>query len=228
MSNPIPGWYPDPTVPGQQRYWDGMQWTENVAPLAPPVPPPGYPPAPPPGYAPTPPPYAGYGVPGYAPGYGVPQMGTPYAHWGLRLGAYLLDALIFAPFYIAAVVVAGTSTTTTYDVYGNATDSMSTSGGVTVAILYVIAAALGIWNTCYRQGRTGYSVGKQIVGIKLIKEATAQPLGAWPAFGRSLLHILDAAPFYLGFLWPIWDSKKQTFADKIMKSVVVVQPRPKN
>jgi len=35
------------------------------------------------------------------------------------------------------------------------------------------------------------------------------------------LHILDALPLFLGFLWPIWDAKKQTFADKIIKSVVV-------
>jgi len=27
-----PGWHPDPTAPGQQRYWDGVQWTEQVAP----------------------------------------------------------------------------------------------------------------------------------------------------------------------------------------------------
>ncbi|GAA4129735.1 hypothetical protein GCM10022215_42600 [Nocardioides fonticola] len=30
-----PGWYPDTQVPGQQRYWDGSQWTAQVAPLAP-------------------------------------------------------------------------------------------------------------------------------------------------------------------------------------------------
>ena len=29
-----PGWYPDTQTPGQQRYWDGSAWTENVAPLA--------------------------------------------------------------------------------------------------------------------------------------------------------------------------------------------------
>lgn len=34
-----PGWYPDPQTPGQQRYWDGQAWTENVAPLAPAAPP---------------------------------------------------------------------------------------------------------------------------------------------------------------------------------------------
>jgi hypothetical protein len=37
MSNqgqPPAGWYPDPQVPGQQRYWDGTQWTQT-APAAP-------------------------------------------------------------------------------------------------------------------------------------------------------------------------------------------------
>lgn len=31
---PPANWYPDPEVPGQQRYWDGTQWTEHRAPLA--------------------------------------------------------------------------------------------------------------------------------------------------------------------------------------------------
>lgn len=27
------GWYPDPTQPGSQRYWDGNEWTDQRAPL---------------------------------------------------------------------------------------------------------------------------------------------------------------------------------------------------
>ncbi|WP_082480986.1 DUF2510 domain-containing protein [Rathayibacter sp. Leaf299] len=38
MTNAAPGWYPDPTQPATQRYWDGTAWTEQRAPLAPPRP----------------------------------------------------------------------------------------------------------------------------------------------------------------------------------------------
>ena len=39
------GWYEDGVTAGQERYWDGTQWTDQFRPLAPPVPP--APPAPP-------------------------------------------------------------------------------------------------------------------------------------------------------------------------------------
>lgn len=31
-AQPPAGWHPDPTTPGQLRYWDGAQWTEHVHP----------------------------------------------------------------------------------------------------------------------------------------------------------------------------------------------------
>ncbi len=30
--SPVPGWYPDPHNPAQIRFWDGVRWTESVAP----------------------------------------------------------------------------------------------------------------------------------------------------------------------------------------------------
>ena len=35
-----------------------------------------------------------------------------------------------------------------------------------------------------------------------------------------ICHILDGVCF-IGYLWPIWDAKKQTFADKIMNTYVI-------
>lgn len=43
-----PGWYPDPAMPGRQRWWDGRVWTDATqsAPGLPPTPAPGIPPQP--------------------------------------------------------------------------------------------------------------------------------------------------------------------------------------
>jgi hypothetical protein len=47
QGSPVAGWYPDPEVPGGERYWDGVAWTEHrrAAPSAGPwgAPPPGVP-----------------------------------------------------------------------------------------------------------------------------------------------------------------------------------------
>ncbi len=42
---------------------------------------------------------------------------------------------------------------------------------------------------------------------------------------RDLAHVLDSLPFYIGWLWPLWDTKRQTFADKVVKTVVVTVPK---
>ncbi|MFK4728823.1 DUF2510 domain-containing protein [Agromyces mediolanus] len=54
-----PGWYPDPAGGGGQRWWDGIGWTEHLAPAAAPAA--SAAPAVP--GAPSPAPYQGYGVP---------------------------------------------------------------------------------------------------------------------------------------------------------------------
>ena len=38
MTQPTAGWFPDPSDPSRQRYFDGRTWTENYAPFAAPTP----------------------------------------------------------------------------------------------------------------------------------------------------------------------------------------------
>lgn len=161
------------------------------------------------------------------PGYGAPQMA--YSHWIKRVGGTLLDYLISAVVAIPAIIgmVVLFSGVTTYKYPDNTTTSQITNhgafdAGLIIAIVgYILAIGFGIWNQFVRQGRTGQTIGKRIVGIRLVKEVTGQPLGGWLCFGRQLLHILDSIACYLGWLWPLWDSKRQTFADKLVSSVVV-------
>jgi uncharacterized RDD family membrane protein YckC len=156
------------------------------------------PPPPPPaaGYAPPPPPpAAGYGQP--TPGYGAaPQ--AALAEWPKRAYAALIDFV--GPWILVGLIYRG-----------------STALG---AILWLGALAWGIYNA-YLGGQTGQSYGKKIAGTRLLLEATGQPPGGGLGIGRFFLHILDSIPCYIGYLWPLWDAKKQTFADKIVKTLVV-------
>lgn len=68
MATPEAGWYEDPAgEAGAQRYWDGVQWTDQVTVAATPPPPPAVPPAaapPPPVVPPPPAAVAGAGIGG--------------------------------------------------------------------------------------------------------------------------------------------------------------------
>ncbi len=65
------------------------------------------------------------------------------------------------------------------------------------------------------------SWGNKALGLSLIGEATGQPIGFFMAFVRDVCHILDSLTCYIGWLWPLWDAKRQTFADKIIHTVVI-------
>lgn len=187
---------------------------------------------------PPPPPPPGYGQQPYGqPGYGQPMYAAApreaYASWLHRVGGYLVDALCLVPFYVLAAIgfaVAGAGSTTTTDAYGQVHGSLGPGAaiGIPIAILgYLGLAAFAIWNQVFRQGRTGWSLGKQVLQIRLVDERTGQPIGAGMNFVRQLAHILDSLACYVGWLWPLWDAKRQTFADKIMHTVVVPQAKPK-
>ena len=184
---------------------------------------PGY--APQPGYAP---PVADYGQQppyGYDP-YAGAQMTGSYANWGQRLGAFVIDAIITllvpAIFYGIGIsqFKAGvcTSDPTSYQVTCSA--GSTGSGMVFIVLGGLIALGLSLWKA-YQEGTTGQFFGKKALNIRLVREYDGQPMGFGLSVVRALCHALDTLPCYVGFLWPLWDEKRQTFADKIMTTVVV-------
>ncbi len=206
QQQPDPWQAPPAGIPGQQP-----PPPQGQAPYAQPSygqPPYGQPPYGQPPYGQPPygqPPY-GQAPYGQAP-YGQPAYGAPalpagsYANWGQRVASCLIDyvpgfllGVIFAAAHVAALAI----------------------------IFYIAGIAWALYNA-YQGGATGQSVGKKMVGTRLIGEADGQPIGGGLGIGRYFLHILDGLPCYLGYLWPIWDAKRQTFADKILHCVVVKQ-----
>jgi uncharacterized RDD family membrane protein YckC len=154
-----------------------------------------------------------------------------YASWGRRVLGYLVDLFLSMvasiPLILGYLSVMDSAQYET-DEFGNRTlTDFSDVSDTTVALLVVggvISLCFFIYNGIIRQGRTGYTLGKTVVGIRLVKESTGQPMGAGLCFVRQLAHYVDSLICYLGWLWPLWDRKNQTIADKIMATVVVIQP----
>ena len=153
--------------------------------------------------------------PGDGPAWGPPETGGAgydqlrYASWGARVGAYLLDALAALGIFVAGFVLGAILSTVSDDL-----------GSLAVVAGYIGQIVFFFWNLV-RQGRTGQTIGKQALGITLVRLARPGPPGLGLSIGRSFLHIVDALPCYLGFLWPLWDQRRQTFADKILETVVL-------
>lgn len=185
----------------------------------------GSPPPPPPGgYTQQPGGYdqsAGYGQPGGfgqpgpygqpgaygqpAGGYGAPQGGYVsqagnYSSWLYRVGAYLIDIV---PVWILIGIGVASHNSAVY-------------------FIFVLAGiAVTAYNRWYQAGKTGQSWGKRALNMSLIGEQTGQPIGPGKAFLRDICHIVDSIICYVGFLFPLWDAKRQTLADKIMQTVVI-------
>lgn len=153
----------------------------------------------PPGYGATPP-YGGEMQPGYGGMSSIPNppggwVGPPLAEWPHRVGASLIDGLIIGvPYMILS--------------------------RISLALAYLVYIGLFLYLQ-YMQGTTGQTPGKKVLKLKLLKESDGTVIGFGAAVGRALLHIVDAIPCLVGYLWPIWDKKKQTFADKIIGTVVI-------
>jgi len=145
-------------------------------------------------------------------------MGHELANWPHRVVAYVIDlAAAFIPLVAAEVLL---------DPGPGAAMSGTTS--IVFLLLWALGPAIWVYNRWILQGRSGQSWGKQVMSTRLARADDGQAVSGAIALLRDLAHLLDALPcilFPIGFLWPIWDTKRQTFADKIMNTVVVMKRR---
>jgi len=134
---------------------------------------------------------------------------NPYTNWFFRVVSYIID---YSPWIILGLV------------QGIWRDGGAIRTTIFV-ILNIVAFVAVAYNRWFLGGRTGQSWGKMAMGTRLLGLHTGQPIGAFKAFLRDVLHFFDWLFFYpisIGMLWPIWDSKRQTlFGDKIMRTVVL-------
>ncbi len=65
---------------------------------------------------------------------------------------------------------------------------------------------------------TGWSLGRGLFGIAVMRR-NGEAAGPWRMLLRDLAHLLDTASV-VGWLWPLWDSRRRTFADMLARTEV--------
>lgn len=131
-----------------------------------------------------------------------------YASVWTRLGALIIDGLLLAVFYIPLTVFAIRADQ--YDPYeGNEV-------AIFIAFAIVFAGlAFWFWNTIYRMGKTGQSLGRKFLNIAVLDQS-GLPIGIGRAALREIIgRWLSGMICYLGYLWAFWDDKRQMWHDKI-------------
>lgn len=125
----------------------------------------------------------------------------PAAGWWARAGAFSIDVLLGVGL-LATILMVGWSAPAQGWLWWLC---MILAGAVLLAILM---------NRLLLPAATGWSLGRSLFGIAVVRPDGAA-VGPWRLLLRDLAHLLDTAPLFLGWLWPLIDSRGRTFADLI-------------
>jgi uncharacterized RDD family membrane protein YckC len=211
-----PGWQP-PAAAGPENPAGGPELPAAAPPAGPQSP------AQPQGA----PPYTGQQPPGgwQAPPPPVPSAwaGAPLAGWGSRVGATLLDGLILL---VPVAVLIGVAI---------AIAQGSNAGAVVTIVIGFLAYAFAI--LFYAPllmkrpgGRNGQTFGKQIVGIRVLRDnGEAFTLGSALVREFVVKNLLFgfvggfflSIPTLVDWLWPLWDDENRALHDMVIQTHVL-------
>lgn len=144
------------------------------------------------------------------------------APWERRVWATWFDLVVVgSPSLVPILYALATAEQTGVSATGSAELTPVGLGLVAVWVGVLLYLALWGWNRYAVKARAGASLGKRRQQIQVVLAADGSAPSGARLLARDVAHVLDVLPACLGLLWPIWDRRRQTFADKIVGSVVV-------
>lgn len=137
-----------------------------------------------------------------------------YAGFWPRVVAYLIDISLELVVSLPALLLEG-------DV------NRSAASDPAVLLVYVafglLSFAFVVYNRIYLVARRGQSIGKKVMGIRIVR-ADGRPIGGWRAVGRALAERLSWLTILLtgfGFWMVAVSPRKQALHDYICDTLVV-------
>nr|WP_280832695.1 RDD family protein [Mycolicibacterium frederiksbergense] len=138
---------------------------------------------------------------------------TRLASWPSRAGAFGIDVLPGAGLIATLAILAWSA-----PLYGWLWWVCTVAAAVVIGALLV--------NRVWLPAATGWSFGRSVFGIRVV--AQTGDAGLLRLLLRDLAHLLDTAAVFIGWLWPLWDSRHRTFADLLTRTEVHRVDRPEH
>jgi Mce-associated membrane protein len=130
----------------------------------------------------------------------------PVAGWLSRAGAFAIDML----FPLGVVATLG--------LVARSTPRGSWLWWLSVSVGGVLILLTGI-NRVLLPTIVGWSLGRGLAGIRVVHR-DGSAVGPWRLLARDVAHLLDTLSLFVGWLWPLWDSRNRTFADLLVRTEV--------
>ena len=178
----------------------------------------------------------------YTPKYGVeqgPQI-VPIAGVGQRFVASFIDgilfsilsllvyAVVFGPLFLMHKVPSMAQITASQMKYNPQANPLA--GVISPQLLLLLQGLILVVTILYYAGfiaEGGQTPGKMMLGLRVVR-TNGRPVGWGRAFLRWIGYYISSIPFGLGYLWALWDPKRQAWHDKIAGTVVIYAKAPYN
>jgi uncharacterized RDD family membrane protein YckC len=132
---------------------------------------------------------------------------------GSRAGAILFDLIILMGITALSLWLGFYTGNITFNINNN-------NLLILIAPLYLILFSLSTTYFLFLHAFSGKTIGKMIFGIKVIRK-DGQPIGLWEALIRWLGYLISGFFIFIGFIWAIFDSRRQAWHDKLAETYVV-------
>ena len=146
-----------------------------------------------------------------------PAPGVFYASNGLRFIAYLVDAFIMVMFGGIILLVFGA-------IAGAAANDSSSIAGLSALAGFAGFLLVYLIYLPWFWGHGGQTPGMMLFHVRVVRAVDGGPVKMGQAYVRLVGFWISAAVFYIGFLWILFDARRQGWHDKIAGTVVIAAP----
>lgn len=134
------------------------------------------------------------------------QEDLEYVGFWARFGASMLDTLLMFAVLVPLVLL-----------FGDPLNDYAMTGGMNAFVSYILPAALILWFWSAKQA----TPGKMAIKARIVDAKTGKAPTTGKLVIRYLAYIVSTIPLCLGYLWVVFDARRQGWHDKLAGTVVV-------